>query len=532
MNKMKRFLVSALFLFATVAYAQNPNTARWTGANAGDADLFVATNNAQTTLNGSIGSTDTSIILTDASKFVVPVIIIVESEFIHCQSKTSNTLTSCTRGQEGSTGATHASGLSVFGYLTQYHYNQLAAEIKAIEANAYHGSGTNNVLPVRTSGDVMGDSSLSQNATTGQISSSKGMTGPACTQSFSTTPTYNLANCNRIEITMTANITSSSFSNLQAGQKLTVVLAEDATGGWTNVWPSAATDKCPISTTALTYTTAQFEVGADSATVYTVNCTYNTFPPGVIVAGTGIALSMSSAGLNVSVDGTGQTILGAESSIAPVVVTGSSSGHLVGNETACSGFTYSNAQAVSFQISDGNNFGSDDLNVCSAGPVALKAIVGGAVVAIGAGQLLQHVTYIGKYTSTLSPAAFIIGDGINASTVGSTHLTSSSATSSVTLATSPSAGDYELHFDLDMHTACTTGVGQLALSFGWTGNGSRTLQTGSMALAASQSTSSYMAGVLPIHVVSGNITYTPTVVTACATGTATWDGDVWVTRAN
>jgi len=111
-------------------------------------------------------------------------------------------------------------------------------------------------------------------------------------------------------------------------------------------------------------------------------------------------------------------------------------------------------------------------------------------------------------------------------------LTNSSATSLVTLATAPGAGDYEIHFNLDMHTACTTGTGQLALAFAWAGNSSRTLQTGGMTLASSQGTNSFISGVQPIHVVSGNVTYTPTLVTACATGTATWDGDVYVTRAN
>ena len=133
---MKLGLSLGILLLAGSLLAQNPNTAQYPANTAADTDLFVATNNAQTTLNGNVLSGDTSIVLTSGTKFVAPVAITVDQEVIHCTTLTTNTLSGCTRGTEGTTAATHTSGATVYGYLTQWHHNQMAAEVKAIESNA------------------------------------------------------------------------------------------------------------------------------------------------------------------------------------------------------------------------------------------------------------------------------------------------------------------------------------------------------------------------------------------------------------
>jgi hypothetical protein len=102
----------------------------------------------------------------------------------------------------------------------------------------------------------------------------------------------------------------------------------------------------------------------------------------------------------------------------------------------------------------------------------------------------------------------------------------------VTLSVSPASGDYEVHFDLDLHTPCTTGTGSLYLVLGWTGNSARSLTTGNLQLTSTQGTSNYLSGILPIHIGGGSVTFTPTLGSACATGTATWDGNVYLTRTN
>lgn len=132
--KMKLLAISLLVVGSLLA--QNPNTAKWPSSNATDSDLFVANNNAQTTLNGSINSSVTSLVLTSGTSFTAPIIITIDTEVIPCTTLTSNTLSGCTRGTQGTTAASHTSGASVFGYVTAYHYNQIAAEIKAIESSA------------------------------------------------------------------------------------------------------------------------------------------------------------------------------------------------------------------------------------------------------------------------------------------------------------------------------------------------------------------------------------------------------------
>ena len=112
-------------------------------------------------------------------------------------------------------------------------------------------------------------------------------------------------------------------------------------------------------------------------------------------------------------------------------------------------------------------------------------------------------------------------------------LTNSSATSPVTLATAPGAGWYRVNYTLDLHTPCTTGTGSLTMLFNWTANSARSVTTGGWPLNSTQGAASgYITGSLIIDVVSGNVTFTPTLVVACATGTATWDGLVQMERMN
>lgn len=83
-------------------------------------------NRAQSTLSASISNTDTSITLADASAFPSSgnFRLVVESELLICTSRSGNTLT-VERGAEGTTAASHASGLTVsqtlsVGGLRQY----------------------------------------------------------------------------------------------------------------------------------------------------------------------------------------------------------------------------------------------------------------------------------------------------------------------------------------------------------------------------------------------------------------------------
>jgi len=79
-------------------------------------------NNSQTTLNGGINDTVTSVIVTDASGSGYPLLgdfrILVDSEVMHVTSRAGNTLT-VTRGVDGTSAASHSDGATVNVIITQ-----------------------------------------------------------------------------------------------------------------------------------------------------------------------------------------------------------------------------------------------------------------------------------------------------------------------------------------------------------------------------------------------------------------------------
>jgi hypothetical protein len=66
-----------------------------------------------TTLNGAIDSSQTTVILTDATNFPIVGTIFIGDERIDYTGKTSNTLTGCVRGANNTTAASHSNGDSV-----------------------------------------------------------------------------------------------------------------------------------------------------------------------------------------------------------------------------------------------------------------------------------------------------------------------------------------------------------------------------------------------------------------------------------
>lgn len=60
-------------------------------------------------------------------------VILVESELMFVGSRSTDTLSSVTRGIEGTTAAAHNSGIAVEAFIIAAHHNQLAAEVNALE---------------------------------------------------------------------------------------------------------------------------------------------------------------------------------------------------------------------------------------------------------------------------------------------------------------------------------------------------------------------------------------------------------------
>lgn len=145
---MKKLL--ATLLWCSACLAQNPNTAVFPVGTATDSDFLVASDLAITKLNGAIDNAITAIVLTDASRFTVPLAIAIESERMKCTVKVSNTLT-CIRGQYGTTAASHVTNLDVRGVFMSTSFNQASAEIKALEAYLQ-----NDKAGTRTFGAILG----------------------------------------------------------------------------------------------------------------------------------------------------------------------------------------------------------------------------------------------------------------------------------------------------------------------------------------------------------------------------------------
>lgn len=113
-------------------------------------------------------------------------------------------------------------------------------------------------------------------------------------------------------------------------------------------------------------------------------------------------------------------------------------------------------------------------------------------------------------------------------------LTNFTSSTPVALLTSAPTGDYLVVLNGDAHTLCTTGNAIISLTLDWTGNSARettsSINIGST--AANTQFNSSSTATRPIHVVSGNITFTYVVSLPCTTGTSSIDGTISVFRMN
>ena len=119
-----------------------------------------------------------------------------------------------------------------------------------------------------------------------------------------------------------------------------------------------------------------------------------------------------------------------------------------------------------------------------------------------------------------------IGSNVSAKIGTASDVTGQSTSqTTVTIATAPGAGFYTIFYYADVNTACSTGGNSVSFQFSWTdATGSRTVTTIAMSMAQGAPTAtSYLSGLLPIYVNSGNVAYTSTVNGSCTTGTSTYD---------
>ena len=139
-------MIRLLLIFALAAlplYPQNPATAAFPTTVAVDQNLLAAKRLSESTLNGSINASTTTVVVSDGTQFLNWQIVRIDSEEMLIQSVSSNTLTivSGGRGYNGTTAASHTTGAAVRGIITSWHHNQLAAEVKAIETRLRNVTG-------------------------------------------------------------------------------------------------------------------------------------------------------------------------------------------------------------------------------------------------------------------------------------------------------------------------------------------------------------------------------------------------------
>lgn len=134
----------------------NPQNPVFPNAVATDLDLTVTTNRALSQLTVPINSTTTQFTVVDGSKFEVPCLVQIDTEIIRVGTKTGNVLQSCVRGFNQTSQASHGQNADVKGYVLAFHHNQLAAEIKSIEAAL--GAHLGNVVTQtdQSNGDLTG----------------------------------------------------------------------------------------------------------------------------------------------------------------------------------------------------------------------------------------------------------------------------------------------------------------------------------------------------------------------------------------
>lgn len=113
------------------------STAAWPTSVQTVAHMYIAVNELQTSLNGSITSGATTLTLVSSTNFPAYGTVLIDNEVILYTGISGNDLTGLTRGFDSpnSTAAAHANAALVSFAIVADHHNILAAEINAIESS-------------------------------------------------------------------------------------------------------------------------------------------------------------------------------------------------------------------------------------------------------------------------------------------------------------------------------------------------------------------------------------------------------------
>ncbi len=146
---------------------------------------------------------------------------------------------------------------------------------------------------------------LSQNGD-GSLTAGKAFNPPFCTVTLSSTPAFDAAQCNIFSLTLgTTAVASSTLANAKAGQSLTFIILQDATGGRSFVWPSNVLRACTVSAAASVSTIVAAVYDGTNANATT--CTTSD-PPTLISGPTRTPPGTPAAGLACWFDSTDTTL--------------------------------------------------------------------------------------------------------------------------------------------------------------------------------------------------------------------------------
>lgn len=98
-----------------------------------DSSLWVQVNGINTTLNGLHDSVVVTFNVLDTTSFPSAGYFVVDTEVVKYTGKTGTSFTGCTRGADGSTAASHSSGVTVNAYAVAAHHNDVKDAVIAIE---------------------------------------------------------------------------------------------------------------------------------------------------------------------------------------------------------------------------------------------------------------------------------------------------------------------------------------------------------------------------------------------------------------
>jgi len=120
-----------------VAASSGPGSVSWPYHPVTTGELYIAANNAVTTLTADLDASSLTLTVASASNFVANQILTIGTELMKVCSASGTTITVCSRGIAGTTAATHASGATVTGNISAEMYRRFALELASLESDIF-----------------------------------------------------------------------------------------------------------------------------------------------------------------------------------------------------------------------------------------------------------------------------------------------------------------------------------------------------------------------------------------------------------